>query len=173
MAVLFVGLVVMLQWAWSQARGTPLERYVIDQATVRTSVAVINAITPDMQAVAAGSRITAPGGGLNVLNGCEGTEVLFLLVAALMAYPMSWRWRGIGLLGGTALVFVLNQCRLLALFYSYRLERAWFDQLHGLIAPMTLIVLTLAFMFALIRLDQRARTSQGAPAPTAATPHRP
>ena len=28
------------------------------------------------------ASIRAPGGGLNILNGCEGTEVMFLLMAA-------------------------------------------------------------------------------------------
>ncbi|RUP27341.1 MAG: exosortase/archaeosortase family protein [Curvibacter sp.] len=157
MALAFVIAVVALQWAWGEARGTVVERAVIEQATVGTAVAIINAWTPEVQASPAGSRIKAPGGGINILNGCEGTEVLFLLVAALLAYPMSWRWRAIGTILGTAFVFVLNQVRLLALFYSYRSDRALFDQLHGLVAPMMLIALSLGFMVLVIRWDERGR----------------
>lgn len=157
MVVVFVITVVALQWAWGEARGTSVERAVIEQATVGTAVAIINAWTPEVQASPAGSRIKAPGGGINILNGCEGTEVLFLLIASLLAYPMSWRWRAIGAVLGTAFVFVLNQVRLLALFYSYRSDRALFDQLHGLIAPMMLIALSLGFMVLVIRWDERGR----------------
>ena len=157
MTAWFLASVLLLQWGWGAARGTTVERLVIDEATVRTAVAIIHALTPEVDVQAVGSLISAPGGGINVLNGCEGTEVLFLLVAALCAYPMSWRWRGVGMLGGTAFVFVLNQARLLALFYSYRSDRVLFNQLHGLVAPLMLIALSLAFMVWMIQLDRRER----------------
>ena len=153
-AVVFLLLVVAQQWAWTKARGTVIEKAVIEVATVGTAVAIINAWTPAVRASAAGARIQSPGGGINILNGCEGTEVLFLLVAALLAYPMSWRWRGIGIFTGAALVFVLNQLRVLALFYSFRTDRALFEELHGLIAPMILIVLVTGYLIMLIRWDQ-------------------
>lgn len=157
MVGLFVLTAVLLQWAWAQARGTAIERAVIDSATVGSAVVVINAVTPGVQASAVGSRIKAPGGGINVLNGCEGTEVLFLFVAAVMAYPFSGPARVTGLLGGTAFVFVANQARLLALFYSYQRDRALFNQLHGLVLPLVLIVATFALLIWLIHWDgQRA-----------------
>jgi exosortase/archaeosortase family protein len=159
MALVFLLSVAALQWGWSLARGTALERAVIDQATVRLAVALIGQLTPQVHASAIGSRISAPGGGINVYNGCEGTEVLFLVVAALLAYPLAWRWRLGGVVSGTALVFGLNQARLLALFYSYRSDRALFDQLHGLIAPLLLIVASLVFVLALIGGAERRRVS--------------
>lgn len=155
MVTLFLVVVTLLQWGWSEARGTAVEHAVIDKATVGTAVAIINSWTPQVQAHASGSRIKAPGGGINVLNGCEGTEVLFLFLAALMAYPLSWRTRLAGLVGGTAFVFVANQVRLIALFYSYQSDRELFDQLHGLVMPLLLIVATLGLFVALLRLDER------------------
>lgn len=158
LALVFAIVVVLLQWGWGAARGTAIERAVIDDATVMTVASMINTWTPEAQALAVGASIKAPGGGINILNGCEGTEVLFLLIAGLVAYPMSWRWRAIGTVAGMAYVFVLNQLRLLALFYSYRTDRTLFDLLHGLIAPMLLIAMSLAFMVLVIRLDARGRT---------------
>ncbi len=155
MVGLFILTVIILQWAWAQARGAAIERAVIDSATVGSAVLLINAITPEVQARAVGSRIKAPGGGINVLNGCEGTEVLFLFAAAMLAYPFSWRTRLTGLLTGTALIFVANQARLLALFYSYQSDRALFNQLHGLVMPLALIALTLTLLACLIYLDDR------------------
>ncbi len=152
---LFVLVAVSLQWVWGEARGTRVERAVIDTATVGTAVAVINAWTPQVNASAVGPRIRAPGGGINVLNGCEGTEVLFLFAAAVLAYPFSWRTRLTGLLTGTALIFVANQARLLALFYSYQSDRALFNQLHGLVMPLALITLTMTLLACLIYLDDR------------------
>lgn len=152
MLTLFLAVVMSLQFGWSEARGTWLERAVIDQATVGTAVTVIHTLTPEIGAYGAGSRIKAPGGGINILNGCEGTEVLFLLIAALLAAPLRWRVRAISALAGTVFVFVLNQVRLLVLFYSYRNDRVLFEQLHSLIAPLALIVATLAFFLLVLRL---------------------
>lgn len=156
-ALVFVVVVVALQWLWGQARGTAIEHGVIDGATVGTAVFLINAWTPGVQAQAAGPRIKAPGGGINILNGCEGTEVLFLFIAALAAYRFTWATRLVGLLGGTVFVFAANQLRLLVLFYSYRSERSLFDQLHGLVLPLLLIVATVALFALLMRLDDRVR----------------
>ena len=153
--VLFAMVFIGLQWAWGEARGTAVERAVIDAATVGTAVAIINTLTPDVQASALGPRIKAPGGGINILNGCEGTEVLILLFAALIAYPLSWPTRAAGLFGGTVFVFAINQIRLLALFYSYQNDRALFDQLHGLVMPLALIVATLGLFIWILYLDER------------------
>lgn len=80
----------------------------IEQVTVGSAVMLVNLITLDVSAVAVGTRIRAPGGGINILNGCEGVEVLFLLVAALCAFPMPLRRRLVTLGAGVAFVFVIN-----------------------------------------------------------------
>jgi len=138
--VVFVTLFAALQSAYSGARGGRLERAVIDVATVRTAAVLINTLSPEIGVRSEGPRLRAEGGGLNVLNGCEGIEAAFLLVAAMVVAPMAWRWRLLGLLAGLPLVFVLNQGRVLALFYAFRSDRALFDLLHGTLAPLLLIV---------------------------------
>lgn len=137
--LVFMAVTALLQYGWKQARDTAIERAVIHVATVQTSVALIHRLTPEVGAQALGSRIRAPGGGINILNGCEGTEALFLLIAAMAAHRATWRQRAVGLLAGTVAVFALNQLRVLALFYSYRSNRELFDQLHGLVTPLVLI----------------------------------
>lgn len=160
-ATVLIFLVAMygMQWGWSRLRGTAIEHWVIDQATVSTAVSLIRLLTPDIAVHAQGPRIQAPGGGINVYNGCEGTELLFLMLAALLAHPMGLRWRLIGLGLGISAVFALNQIRLLALFYSFRADRQLFDQVHGLFAPLVLAMLVLAFVMWLIQADKRSRLS--------------
>jgi len=146
--LVFVLAFLFLQTLWSQARDTALERLWIDTATVKTAVALIDFVSPEVQASAQGSRIKAPGGGINVLNGCEGTDILFLLTAAFLAFPMPWHRRLAGLGLGLVLVFLLNEARILALFYAYRSDRALFDLLHSLVAPIALIVAAAAYFYA-------------------------
>lgn len=146
--LVFVLAFLALQTLWGHAKGSALERLWIDTATVKTAVALIDLFSPEVQASAQGSRIKAPGGGINVLNGCEGTDVLFLLAAAFVAFPMPWRSRLAGLGIGLVLVFVLNEVRILALFHAFRSDRALFDLLHGLVAPIVLIAAAAAYFYA-------------------------
>lgn len=152
---MFLALFALLQYGWQSARGTALERWVIDLGTVKPAAALIGVVTPELRAVPQGASIRAPGGGLNILNGCEGTEVLFLLCAALAVAPLSLRQRMLGLLAGGLLVYALNQARILALFYASRDDRALFDLLHGTVAPLALIAVVGMFFLAWTSLAHR------------------
>jgi hypothetical protein len=61
------------------------------------TAAVINALTPEVGVKALGNQLKAPGGGITVLKGCEGVEVMFMLAAAFAAVAMPWRRRLTGL----------------------------------------------------------------------------
>ena len=153
--ILFVLVFTLLQWGWSSARGTWVERLVVHDATVTSAAALVRLLTPEIAATAVGASLKAPGGGLNILNGCEGTEVMFLLVAAFAAVRMPWRHRLAGLGLGIAFVFLINQARILALFYCHRADRELFDTLHTAVLPAVLVALTAAFFYAVLHHAQR------------------
>lgn len=153
---LFLGVFGVLQWAWSEARDTWIERLVIHEATVKPAAALIQLITPEANARPVAASIKAPGGGLNILNGCEGTEVMFLLVAAFAAVRLGWRRRLVGLALGLGLVFVLNQARILALFYAFRNERSLFDLLHTTVLPAVLIAAVALYFYAVLQRERLA-----------------
>lgn len=142
---------LLLQTGYGAARGSWLERAVIDTATVRTAAALIGGYAPQIGARAEGPRLVAPGGSINVLNGCEGTDILFLLCAAMLAAPIAWRHRLLGLALGVPLVFVLNQARLLALFHAFRTDPEWFAWLHGSVGPLILVLAVGLFFAAWVR----------------------
>ena len=147
LGLLFLAIFVLLQTCWNAASGTTIERLLIDQATVAAAAVWVRILTPDLDVIAVGTTLTAPGGGINVLKGCEGTEVVFLLLAAFAVAHMSWRARLTGMVVGTMLVYVLNQIRVIALFYAYRQDPVLFDQLHGTLGPLTMILLVGAYYF--------------------------
>lgn len=152
---IFLAVFLVLQLGYGALRGSWVEHLLIDTLTVAPAAALIHIMSPELPVWAEGSRLKAPGGGINVLNGCEGTEVLFLLYAAFAAAVMPWRARLAGLAAGTLLVYALNQARVIALFHAYRSDRAWFDLLHGTVAPLALIAITtLFFLYWLERHDQ-------------------
>ena len=145
LTALFMGLFAVMQFGWGSARSTWVERLVIDEMTVKPAAWLITGITPEIPVQAIGSRLKAPGGGINLLNGCDGMEVIFLLVAAMLIAPIPVQWRLSGALIGSGVVYVCNQVRILALFYSYRLDRPLFDLLHGMITPILLILIAAGF----------------------------
>lgn len=153
---IFLGVFAVLQWAWGEARDSWIERLVIHEATVKPAAALVQWITPDAHARPVAASIKAPGGGLNILNGCEGTEVMFLLIAAFAAVRLGWRQRLIGLALGVILIFALNQARILALFYAYRNERSLFDLLHTSVLPAVLIAAVALYFYAVLHRSRLA-----------------
>jgi exosortase family protein XrtM len=139
--VLFLCVFWALQSAWESVRGGPIEHWVVHDATVVAAAQIIDRLTPAIEVEASGATLLARGGGLRVLRGCEGVEAWFLLLAALTAAPMRWRRRITGMLFGTALVYVVNQLRIVALFYLYRLDRDLFAAMHGAVAPLLVVVI--------------------------------
>lgn len=134
-----------MQLGYQEARGTYVERTVIDIVTVKPSVFFINQIRPDEQVIAQGHRLVSPHIRLSVLNGCEGTESVFLIIAAIAAFRSSWRHKIAGLFPGVALIYLANQARIVALYFSLRYDRVWFELLHGYIGPTFIIALGCVF----------------------------
>jgi exosortase/archaeosortase family protein len=155
-AFIFVLVFALLQGAWTAARDTGVERFIIDTCTAQPAAALVRLIQPDVPARAVGSRITAPGGGINIIGGCEGTEVLFLLVAAFMAFPMRWRDRATAIALAVPVIWSLNQARTVTLFIAFRQNREMFDLLHAYLAPIALIVASVLYFLVWTKLARRS-----------------
>jgi exosortase/archaeosortase family protein len=151
----FLALFTVLQLGWQGLRGSAVEHAVIHDGTVRPAAFLVNLLTPAAGASAVDFTLRAPGGGLNIQNGCEGLEALFLLFAAFVVAPISWRSRWRGLLLGCAVVFIINQARILVLFYAYRADHGLFDPLHATVAPIAVILLVCAYFYAWLHYSDR------------------
>lgn len=147
-AFAFVAVFTVLQFGWQAIRGTAIESVVVDDATVRPAAFLVRALTPAIPAHAVGSTLEVPGGGLRIANGCEGTETLFLLVAGFAVAPLGWRLRLTGLAWGTLVVFVVNEARIVALFYASRHDPALFSLLHETVLPIVAVLMIFAFFHA-------------------------
>lgn len=139
-ALVFLAVFSMLQIGYGACRGSWFEHLVIGDLTVAPTAAVIRSLTPEVGVKALGNQLIAPGGGIVVKKGCEGTEVMFMLIAAFASVAMPWKRRLIGLGLGLLLVFCLNQVRLVSLFYAYRSDPSLFNLLHGTLAPIALVI---------------------------------
>ena len=141
-ALVFILLFILMQAGWQMVRDDAIGHFIRGTVTVKPAVMLIHLLTPHIQASALGNQILAPGGGLVIKIGCEGIEALFILIAGLLSVTMAWRAKLSGMLLGLILIYVVNEVRILMLFYAFRTDKALFQLLHGTIAPLALIAIT-------------------------------
>lgn len=156
-ACLFLLIFASLQAIWFYTHEGIVGKIIIENMTVKFSVMLINLFTPAIGAFANNTHISAQGGGINVINGCEGVEVMFLLIAAMLVAPISLKEKLLGLILGIPYVYLLNQGRLIAMFYAVRSDKALFNILHGTIAPILLIGCTVLFFSYWLSRHQTSR----------------
>lgn len=114
---------------------------------------------PDEAVAAAANRLSSPRAVLEIVRGCDGSGALFLVTAAVLAFPASWRARMLGVLLGAALVYALNLLRLGGLYFVAAYRHAWFQPLHTYFIPTLLIVLVALFYLGwLARVAPQARS---------------
>src|SRR5262245_43401175 len=90
-AFVFLLVFATLQWLYGLAADSWLQRLFVETLGTQPAATLIRLATPDIPVQAIGARLTAPGGGITIRGGCEGTEVLFLLIAAFAAAALPWR----------------------------------------------------------------------------------
>jgi exosortase/archaeosortase family protein len=169
-AFVFVALFFAMQFSYELGRGSRFEHWVISDLTVKPAARVLQWLSPEVGVQALGNQLRAPGGGLVVKKGCEGVEIMFMLVAAFAAASLSCQRKLLGLGVGLVMVFVLNQIRLVALFYAYRYDTELFGLLHGTVAPIVLVLLVGLYSLAWFKpsLDPMSRGNAGDDARTLA-----
>jgi exosortase/archaeosortase family protein len=153
----FLALFTALTLAWTSRAAAPLQAWVIERLTVQPAAWLFGRFDAGRGVEAAGARLTSPGGNVQVLPGCEGADLAFLLVSAMLFAPLPWRSRLLGLAVGAALVFVLNQARVIALVVAAGHDRAWFDLLHGTVLPLLLVAAVGAFFLGWLALGAEPR----------------
>ena len=145
-----------LQGLYARSTGTNIERFFLIDIGSKPAALLIATMHPEIQARVEGPRVLAPGGGINIANGCEGTDIYFLLVAAFAAAALSWRMRAAGLGLGLIIAFALNQARIVTLFHAFRADRSLFDLLHTTVTPVLLVVAIALYFHAWLRIAQPA-----------------
>lgn len=154
--VIFIAVFFAFQLAWEQCRDSAIETWVIDRATVQPAAWSINYLWPEQQTAAKKNSLIGSQGRLNILNGCEGLETLFLLIAAFLAYPLPWKTRLAGIGSSVLLIYVANQARIIFLWWAIRHYPSTFGLLHGTVLPLILIAIALLFFMAFLPQRQRA-----------------
>ncbi len=77
---------------------------------------------------------------VNIKNGCNGVETMIIFLGAVLAFPASWKARGIGLFLGLLAIQFVNLIRVVALFLTGSYYPKFFDSSHTVVWQ-TLVIL--------------------------------
>lgn len=78
-----------------------------------------------------GTTINYGGIQLNILEECNGVPAIIVFVSAILAYPAAISRKLLGLVIGIPAIFLVNQIRVLSLFFIYKyLSPRMFDLMH-------------------------------------------
>lgn len=81
---------------------------------------------------------------VNIRNGCNGIEAMLIFLAAMLAFPASWKSRLIGLTLGILVIQIVNLVRVIALYLTGVYFPRIFDSSH------TVIWQTIVVLFAVL-----------------------
>lgn len=129
-------------WAYRQVPDQVLADRIYRWGINEVAAHIINLLHADAQVSVAAHRLVSPRANLEVVRGCDGSGLLFLLGAAVLAFRLRWRRRLEGLLAAIVMVYVLNQLRVVALYFALANRPAWFLPLHTSILPIVILVLS-------------------------------
>jgi exosortase H (IPTLxxWG-CTERM-specific) len=80
-----------------------------------------------------GTALRSPRFAVNIKNGCNGVEAMVILLAAIVAFPASWKARLAGLAVGAAAIQVVNLLRVVVLFLTGTYWPRFFDTSHTVV----------------------------------------
>jgi exosortase H (IPTLxxWG-CTERM-specific) len=102
-----------------------------------------------------GNKVTCVGnvlsdlksGSLAIEFGCNGIEVLFVFWSAVLAYPCRIKQKLFGILFGFVGIFLVNQLRIIGLYYVNRYYAEYLMEAHFYAGQTFVIILGLALWF--------------------------
>ncbi len=123
-------------------------------------------ITPFDSAVTSFGKIlqfTDSGFAVSIEAGCNGVEATIVLIAAVVAFPASWKARIVAILSGFFAIQVLNIARIISLFYLGNWNLEIFSWVHLYLWPVLIMLdVLIVFMVYLRYLSGGSATPQAA-----------
>ena len=161
---LFVALFGFATWVHFVAPESAAQS-VSQVVNVSPAASVINALSPQAEVGVAGLRLGNAQTALEVKWGCDGLDILLIVLAAVLVYPMPLRRKLLGMLLGGSLIYLVNLARIVGLWYCLRDKPEWFDTMHQTVGQTVLILSATGFFAAysgLLDAGRERRTSGAA-----------
>jgi exosortase H (IPTLxxWG-CTERM-specific) len=136
-----VTFLVVLAASFAFLAWKPVNDHVVEPFTgqiAKASGVALRAIGQDVTRT--GTMLRSPRFAVNIRNGCNGVEAMVILLAAMVAFPASWKARLVGLAAGAVAIQAVNLVRVVALFLTGSYLPRLFDTSHTVVWQ-TLVIL--------------------------------
>jgi exosortase family protein XrtM len=114
---------------------------------VLPAATIVNLVAPQEGVSAVHGELRSGKASLSIVRGCDGSGLAFLLMAAVVAFPAPLRRKLAGIVVAVGLTYLLNELRLVALYFVAADRHEWFDLLHNFFIPTFLILGGSVFFF--------------------------
>jgi exosortase family protein XrtM len=159
--ILFVGCYVLLNYGYFKIPDALFINVIHHYGVVTICVDLINMLAPMEKVLAEQSHLISANADLEIVRGCDGAGVLFLLVAAIVAFPSKFKQKVIGLLLGIVFIYLLNLLRIGILYFVMAYHPYWLELIHVYLAPTLMVILACAY-FALWAFSSNEKTYEPA-----------
>jgi exosortase/archaeosortase family protein len=78
----------------------------------------------------AGTALYTGNASVEIISDCSPHMPFLIFAAVILAFPSSWKQRGLGLLFGAVAIHVFNTIRIMTLIWILGWRRNWFDFAH-------------------------------------------
>jgi exosortase H (IPTLxxWG-CTERM-specific) len=109
-----------------------------------------------------GNTVSDPASGFSVSieAGCNGVEAMIVLLAAMLAFPASWRLKLAGIALGVVAVQLLNLVRIVSLFYLGQWSIRAFEWAHLYLWQVLIMLDVLVVWLVWMRWVMRTKKAQ-------------
>jgi len=77
-----------------------------------------------------GCLVASPRFAVTIFNGCNGLITTLIFLSAVLAFPVGWRAKLIGVAGGIVAIQLINMIRIVSLYYIGVFFPSWFNNAH-------------------------------------------
>jgi exosortase family protein XrtM len=138
--MVFVGCYALLNYGYFKIPVDLFMNVIYYHGVVAICADLINMLAPLEQVLAQQNHLLSSKADLEIVRGCDGAGVLFLVASAIVAFPSTWRRKLIGLLLGISLIYLLNLLRISVLYFIIAYQPDWFLLVHTYLAPTLMII---------------------------------
>lgn len=139
----------------------PVQQHVIIPFTTmlaRLSAAMILPFDSSVIAYGKVLQFKDTGFAVSIEAGCNGVEATIVLIAAVIAFPASWKARACAIVLGFIAIQIMNLARIISLFYLGNWNMEFFEWIHLYLWP-ALIMLDVLIVF-IVYLRYLSRTEK-------------
>ncbi len=144
----------------------PVQQHVIIPFTsmlARLSAAMILPFDSSVIAYGKVLQFKDTGFAVSIEAGCNGVEATIVLIAAVVAFPASWRARVMAICLGFLAIQVMNLARIISLFYLGNWNMQFFEWIHLYLWPALIMLDVLVVFIVYLRYLSRSEPTQAAP----------